>query len=111
VIDRPRAAERVGRVVTVSGWAISASAVESVEVYVDGHLRATTRPGLPRPDVLAAFPHWASSRGSSNDRPGWTATVELGSEPGPYSIRARAIDDQGGTETIGTVVVSLISRP
>jgi hypothetical protein len=105
-VDLPKEGETVGRVVDVVGWAIDDSAVASIDVYVDGQFRASTRLRDPRPDVTAAFARYPRH----DNLHGWHTEVELGEAPGPHRILIRATDDEGMTRDLGVLTVQLIGR-
>ena len=46
------------RIFQVSGWAVSAAGVASVEVFLDGELRGPIEYGWSRPDIAVAYPRF-----------------------------------------------------
>ena len=102
VIDIPAANQVVGRGVAVVGWAIDDQKVDCIDIYVDGHFRASTTPSVHRPDVLKAMPKYAHG---ADDTVGWQTAIDLGDEPGPHVILAQAVDSSGATRDLGPVTV------
>src|SRR5262245_46087343 len=56
VIDIPANNLVVGRGVPVAGWAVDDQKVDRIDIYVDGHYKASTQMTVHRPDVLKAMP-------------------------------------------------------
>jgi len=103
VIDVPAAGTtlRPGPTV-VGGWALDDSGIAEIRVYFDGRFVARATPDVPRPDVTQAYPKYA--RGG--DRHGWNIEVDFAATPGPHTILAQAVDSQGATRDLGSVVVT-----
>lgn len=88
--------------IRVSGWAVSPSGIERVEVRAGALQSITARSGLYRPDVARQFP-WAQD----GDRSGFLAACDTLALPnGCHTITVRAIDRSGRTaETAITVQI------
>lgn len=82
-IDQPPSGADVSGVVEVRGWALkSGSAVERVEITLDGVVVAVADYGLPRPDVLV---YWGIPGDVGSARVGFQAALELGAvSPGRH---------------------------
>jgi hypothetical protein len=105
-LDAPPNGAVVGREVEVSGWAADDTKVSEVRILVDGQHKATATLKHPRPDVTKVFPRYAVP----DDRHGWWEIVDLGERGGSHTILAQAIDEEGASRDIGSVVVNLIER-
>ena len=105
-VDTPRNGEVVGRMVDVSGWAVDDAAVSVVRIYVDGQLKASARATIPRPDVSKSLPKYAAP----GDVHGWRVSVDLGESAAPHTILAQAVDDEGASQDLNAVVVTVVSR-
>lgn len=106
VVDRPVDGETVGRMLEVTGWALDDSEVRLVRLYVDGKYRQSTTLTAHRSDVVAAHPTYARDDGNQ----GWDALIDLGDTAGPHAVLVQAVDDDGASRDIGTVVVKLVGR-
>jgi hypothetical protein len=60
-LDSPTAGQTFSGVIPVSGFVLDFSGVDRVELWVDGVLRSQAQTNIPRADVLALFPSYASS--------------------------------------------------
>ena len=60
-LDSPTAGQSFSGVILVSGFVLDFAGVDKVEVWVDGILRSRAQTNIPRADVLALFPGYASS--------------------------------------------------
>ena len=110
VVDLPKHGELVGRTVDVVGWAMDDSAVAVVHAYVDGKYNASAHLTIVRPDVSKANPKYTRRDPSMTDIHGWRMTVDLGEKPGFHTILVQAVDDEGATRDLGSVMVTLIGR-
>ncbi len=100
-IDAPAADALVGPNVTLSGWALDAAGIASVEVRLAGRTFAA-RYGLPRPDVAQARPGYPDSA-----TPGFEFTGDLSAAPaGPgvdrRTLRIVAIARDGRETVLGS---------
>ena len=100
----------------VSGWAADDSgAINHIDILVDGKIVAgavgTGLPssaiyGLPRPDVFALFPDVPNSLNS-----GFVANVDTTAfVDGVHIISARAFDNEGSSNLLGTRVVQIVNN-
>jgi sugar lactone lactonase YvrE len=95
-IDTPQKGATVSGLVTVSGWAIdnatgAGTAINSVQVKVDGAAVGTATYGTPRPDVCSVFP---GRPGCPNV--GYTFQWNTGLlSPGSHTLTVSATDSDG----------------
>ncbi|MGH9368623.1 MAG: hypothetical protein ACRD3M_13215 [Thermoanaerobaculia bacterium] len=63
VVDGPRPGQTVFGVVAVSGWVLSESSIDKIELFLDESDIPVNRAVLnqPRPDITAAFPGYAAN--------------------------------------------------
>jgi hypothetical protein len=68
-VDGPRPGQTVSGVVTVNGFVLDQKAVDKIELFIDDSTDPVNRAvlNLPRPEIVRAFPAYASS----NPTPGW----------------------------------------
>jgi hypothetical protein len=101
-LDAPKTGDilRPGKTL-VGGWAIDDAGVAEIRIYFDGRYKASARLNVARPDVTRAHPRYAR-RG---DISGWNVALDFGISPGPHTILAQAVDDNGATRDIGVVSV------
>jgi beta-N-acetylglucosaminidase len=60
-LDSPTASSTVRGITNVRGWFLDGSGVDKVEVLVDGNVIGQAEYGLPRPDVLNAYPEYENA--------------------------------------------------
>ncbi|MFY9549964.1 MAG: Ig-like domain-containing protein [Thermoanaerobaculia bacterium] len=112
-IDSPADGQTVSGIVRVSGFVLDFSAVDRIELLVDGVLVNRADINLPRPDVLEIFPTYV---GSATPNPGFlTSFLARGVyTDGPHSIAIRvtesATQDQFVIGTINVVVNSSLNQ-
>ena len=85
----------------VGGWAVDDTGIAEIRIYFDSRYAGSTTLSVERPDVSKAMAKYA--RGS--DVHGWNAYIDFGMVPGPHTILAQAVDDNGATRDLGTVTV------
>lgn len=105
-IDFPRNGETVGRMVTVTGWALDEKGISTVRLYVNARYRMSAALTVRRPDVSKAFPNYDPRE----DLHGWHVELDLGEEPGRREILVQAVDKDGATRDLGQVSVTIVSR-
>ena len=71
VMDEPRSGETLHGAAQVRGWALSESGIAQVRIYVDRNYVASATLGADRPDVVKAFPAFASHPDA-----GWAAVID-----------------------------------
>jgi hypothetical protein len=106
VVDVPHNGDTVGREVEVGGWALGSSPIKEVKIYVDGQYKLSAKLKLPRPDVTKVYPAYATPE----EIHGWLERVDLGDRAGNHTLLAQAVDDNGATTDIGSVIVKAIER-
>jgi len=112
-IDAPTPGSTVSGTVTVAGWAIDntsavGTAINSVQVKVDGSVVGTATYGLSRPDVCAAFP---GRPGCPNV--GYSFSLNTSSlSPGSHTITVTAADsDTTPDASSSSVTVTVQATP
>jgi Bacterial Ig domain len=112
-IDAPAAASSVSGTVTVSGWAIDnasavGTAINNVQVKVDGTVVGTASYGSSRPDVCAAYP---GRLGCPNV--GYSYSLNTSSlSPGTHTITVTASDSDGTPDSgSSSVTVTVQATP
>ncbi len=93
-IDYPREGETVKGIVRVSGFVLNHTAIDQIEVAVDGVAVNHADMNLPRPDVLVIFPTYYNS---ATPNPGFLSAVSARNYSAGHhtvSIRARVADTQ-----------------
>jgi len=101
-LEAPAAGATLSGVSYVSGWAIDNVAVASVTVLVDGKLLGNTTTTIPRSDVVAAYPHVASSTA------GWAIALDsstLGN--GAHTVLVKVQDSSGNVTVMPPVSVTV----
>jgi hypothetical protein len=102
-IDFPQAGQTVSGVVTVGGFAIDFTRIDKVELYVDGILTNRADLNLPRSDVFAIFPQFATS---PNQNPGFvTSFLARFYVNGAHSISVKATRSDQSTFLLGPITV------
>ncbi|ADL53568.1 Ig-like domain-containing protein [Clostridium cellulovorans] len=90
--------------ITVSGWALNATGISSVQIYLDNQLKANATVGLSRPDVGAAF---ASKNYTDANISGYSATLDTtGVLVGDHIIKVVAIGKDGTSCAVERTIAS-----
>jgi glycosyltransferase involved in cell wall biosynthesis/predicted nucleic acid-binding Zn-ribbon protein len=85
----------------ISGWALSASGVSEVRVYVDGRLAASAGVRDYRPDVARAYPGFPD-----NPFAGWTITLDMAPLPeGLHELLLQARSRTGSSRDLGVLSI------
>ena len=58
-LNSPSSNQTVSGTIPVYGWFLDGNGVNKIEVLIDGQVKGVATKGLPRPDVLAAYPLYA----------------------------------------------------
>lgn len=101
-IDTPAPNSRIGKRLTVAGWAfVSGGAVQQISVLLDGSRVAVAAYGGTRPDVQKQFNEPASLQS------GWYTEID-GSKitPGQHTVSVVATLQGGPEKTLGEVAVT-----
>ena len=81
--------------IILKGWALNASGVKEVEVYVDGKKMPNAQIGLSRPDVNSAFPGYKNGENS-----GFITDIDLTNiAPGNRNIEVIALGNDGSKKS------------
>lgn len=79
----------------VRGWAVAASGIAEVEIYIDNDLQGNSPYGSARSDVGANYPSYPNAGNS-----GFSMAVNWSEfDEGPHTVIARAIDKLGNIAT------------
>jgi hypothetical protein len=104
-VNVPVSGQRIAGKVDVTGWALSEAGIESVSIYVDRSFVANCSTGLPRPDVVKAYPNTAESGVA-----GWTVTFDSTSfPPGWHELTVQARSKPGATRDLASLPI-LVQR-
>ena len=99
-IDEPTLNSTTGGNIKVRGWALNASEVKEVKVYVDDAYVGSAALGKSRADVKKAFPQYINA-----DKSGYEYTINtLTIKPGTKTIKVQAIGKDGTSQTYTTKV-------
>jgi hypothetical protein len=103
-LETPSAGQVVSGVIPVSGYVLDFAGVDRVELFVDGVLRSRARIDIPRPEVIALFPSYASSPTSD---PGFATSLNTTSlSSGPHLVTIR-VTETGNTKTFDIATVTV----
>jgi hypothetical protein len=103
LIDQPRDRARVFNTMAVTGWVTASEPVGSVSVYVDGALKVSLKPDVPRRDVDRKFPD------SAVKDKGWRTTIDLShTNAGTHLIEVRAATRQNCEMILGSPSVEKV---
>src|SRR5580765_1060479 len=103
-LETPSAGQVVSGVIPVSGYVLDFAGVDKVELFVDGSLRSRARTDIPRPDVIALFPSYASSPTSD---PGFATSLNTTSlQSGPHLVTIR-VTETGNAKTFDLATVTV----
>ncbi len=106
-IDEPKPGQTVSGVVRVSGFILDLTAIQKVEIFLDGATVPTNTAeiDLPRPDVLEAFPTYVNSASS---QPGWLSSFFTRSlSNGPHSLVVKGTATDGSVVVLGPITVNV----
>ena len=100
-VDQPQPNAPLSGKVDVMGWAFDDSAVDKVNVYVDGVLAGTATYGSSRPDIPIAFPN-------APENVGFTFALDTHPYPnGSHTIEVRAFDPTGNIAVFPPIPVMI----
>ena len=103
-LETPTAGQVVSAVIPVSGYVLDFAGVDKVELFVDGAFRSRAQINIPRPDVIALFPAYASS--PTRD-PGFATSLNTRTlSSGPHLVTIR-VTETGNTNTFDIATVSV----
>lgn len=99
-IDEPTLNSTTGGNIKVRGWALNASEVKEVKIYVDNAYVGSAALGKSRPDVKNAFSQYINA-----DKSGYEYTINtLTIKSGVKTIKVQAIGKDGTSQTYTTKV-------
>ncbi len=112
-IDSPTDGQTVSGVVRVSGFVLDQSAIDKVEVLVDGVSVNTAELNFPRLDVLLLFPTYANS---PTAQPGFlTSFLASNYSNGAHTVAVRVTESDSQAQTIigsvDVVVDNSVNQP
>jgi hypothetical protein len=94
-LDFPDPAITQGGVVLVKGWAYDPAQISKIELYIDDQFQQMAVTGLPRIDIIEAYPNWP---GIHNSVPGFqTGFLASRFSNGPHTIYMRAYVNGAGS--------------
>ncbi|HWZ86052.1 MAG TPA: Ig-like domain-containing protein [Thermoanaerobaculia bacterium] len=107
-IDTPTDGQTVSGVVRVSGFVLDMSAVDKIEVLVDGAAVNTAEMNLPRLDLLEIFPAYA---GSPTSQPGFlTSFLASNFADGQHTVAVRVTESDSQAQTIVASVTVVVDN-
>lgn len=96
-LELPGANQPMNGVYPITGWALDDSAIDQVEILVDGYAEAGAVTGIGRPDIAHRFPSHPGA-----DRAGFIRmfdTTVLSN--GLHTVAVRLTDDEGAVRVVG----------
>jgi hypothetical protein len=105
-IESPQEGETVSGMVLVRGYALDASDISRIDLYVDDQFQHSANINLPRIDLIEIYPNYP---GIQTRQPGFqTGFTAARFSDGPHTIHARVVLSNGRTEEIGrrTIIVN-----
>jgi Bacterial Ig domain len=107
-IDTPTDGQTVSGVVRVSGFVLDMSAVDRIDVLVDGAVVNTAEMNLPRLDLLELFPAYA---GSPTAQPGFiTSFLAANYSAGQHVVAVRVTESDSQAQTIVASVTVVVDN-
>jgi hypothetical protein len=100
VVDGPVPGQTVFGVVVVNGFVLDVNAISKIELFIDDSDIPVNRAvmNLPRPDVVAAFPSYAST--PNGQKPGWVTSFLARNFPDGSHTLTLAVTEQGASAPI-----------
>ncbi|MFA7239396.1 MAG: hypothetical protein WC091_04730 [Sulfuricellaceae bacterium] len=90
----------------IEGWAADAAGISRIEIWAQGKMLGSIRPGIDRPDIAANFPQCNFPVAS-----GYRYALDIGGiPPSATEMEIRAVNGGGKAFTVGRVPVDL-ARP
>ncbi|WP_238902752.1 Ig-like domain-containing protein [Clostridium sp. YIM B02506] len=103
-IDEPSVNNIVNGKVKVRGWALNASGIKEIKLYVDNNYVGSATSGLSRSDVGKVYPQYINANIS-----GYEYTVDTSSiNQGTKTIKVQAIGNDGSQNEV-TIKVSIVN--
>jgi N-acetylmuramoyl-L-alanine amidase len=98
-VEKPAADEKVFGMVQVQGWTLSQADVSKVDIYVDGVFVHSANLGIPRIDVIEAYPDW---EGIQTRMPGFATGITANRfTNGPHTLHVVVTTSDSRTHEIG----------
>lgn len=92
-------------VVLVKGFALDQQQITKIELYVDDQFQHRTNMGLPRIDVVEAYPNWP---GIHNSAPGFlTGFLASRFSNGPHTVEVRVFTSDGRVIPVGRRTINI----
>lgn len=92
-------------VILVKGFALDAQGISKIELYVDDQFQHRVNSGLPRIDVVEAYPNWP---GIQNSAPGFlTGFLASRFSNGPHTVEVRAFTSAGQVVPFGRRTINI----
>ena len=95
VIDEPVDGKAVtGNSMTVRGWAIAASGIQEVKIYVNGVFKKSVTPNKARPDIKNAFPGYPNAATS-----GYSENIDItNAAAGNITVKVEEVAKDGSVK-------------
>jgi len=92
-VDSPVQNQKISSNNTISGWALNASGINYVNIYLDGSWKGTAKIGLSRTDVANAYQGYT---GASTSGFSYNLAVDTNSiSTGVHKLEVRAVGNDG----------------
>ena len=94
-----------GGMILVKGWVLDPSAITKIELYVDDQFQHRVNSGLPRIDVVEAYPNWP---GIHNSSPGFMTGFSASRfSNGPHSVHLKIFTSDGRIQELGRRTINI----
>lgn len=104
-LDFPDPAQAQSGVVLVKGWVLDPGLVAHIDLYVDDQFQQRTVTGLPRIDVVEAYPNYP---GIQNIAPGFeTGFLASRFTNGPHTVMVKVFHSDGTSFELGRRTVTI----
>lgn len=104
-LDFPDPAVTQSGVVLVKGWVLDSGPLTRIDLYVDDQFQQHTVTGLPRIDVIEAYPNYP---GIQNIAPGFeTGFLASRFTNGPHTVSVRLVRSDGSTTELGRRTINI----
>jgi len=104
-LDLPDPAVVQTGVILVKGFALDQQQISKIELYVDDQFQHRVNSGLPRIDVVEAYPNWP---GIQNSAPGFlTGFLASRFSNGPHTVEVRVFTSDGRVTPVGRRTITI----
>jgi Bacterial Ig domain len=105
VLDQPDPAVTQTGMILVKGWALDPQQISKIELYVDDQFQYKVNMGLPRIDIIEAFPNYP---GIQNAAPGFqTGFLASRFSNGPHTVYVKVTLFDNTVNVVGTRTINV----